>query len=408
MDNLTLPPQAAAGYKTRSEIKSISMPKPAGSNQYKRNFIIALDGGYSAVKGISEDMMFCFPSFAKKVSSGYDIISRPGPTDIILVDHRTMETWLVGGFAENTFDSRDAAAITDESLYTRYRYSSDVYRVIMMAGLGLGLFNTDADVVSDRLSIRLQTGLPTSYVKRDAGVLKKILAGDYEFSLRVGNVTKLFKFTLDASCIGVMEQPRGTLASIVYDKAGQKVPEITQILGSNVMILDIGFGTEDIFLTRSGVSLADNRNKTYSDTAMRAVFEAVLDEINEANGTSFKVLELQKYLKQGYIPVLRMGEIKTDNVPIAGLLEKHNRRLCEKSIRRLLEEYNNLLDYEYLVVSGGTGESRYAWIRDMLEGLSHLHVVAGNMADESIGCVYANARGYYMSMLLRTKKDMGA
>lgn len=388
------------GFKTRSEICSINMPKVIGNNQHKRDFIIALDGGYSSVKGISETTLFCFPSYAKRISS-IDVVGRLNPTDLILTDHKTNETWLVGAFAENTMDRADIQTTTDENLYTRYRYKSDIYKVIMMAGLGISLHNTPTD---ENLVLHVQTGLPSAYVKKDAATLREVLAGTYDFTLRIGVRSRRFTFSLKPENIGVMEQPRGTLANIVYDKDGHLIPELRDILNSDTLILDIGFGTEDIFSIRSGSNIKDNRNKTYNDTAMKAVFEACTNEINDRYDTEFKVFELQKFLKRGTVPVLDREAIRTDEVPFLDLLDSYNRSLCEKSIRRLLEEYNSLLDYRYLIVTGGTGESRIDQIRTMLSGLPHLKVLLGNEADSSISSIYSNVRGYYMSMLLKVQK----
>ena len=392
-------------FKTKAEIRDIAMPKVLGNNQYKHNFIVALDGGYSSVKGISENVLFVFPSYAKKVSS-IDIVGKLNPTDMILVNHLTNETWLVGSFAENTMDVKDIQATTDESLYTRYRYKSEIYRTIMTTGLGLGLFKMENNL--DGLTICLQTGLPSAYVKTDAKVLKEVLSGEYDFSLRVGSQTKHFKFTLEYDNIGVMEQPRGTLANIVYDKEGHLLPNMKDILNSDTLILDDGFGTEDIFSIRSGSNIKDNKNKTFSDTAMKSVFELTANEINDKYDTEFKVFELQKYLKRGEVPVVDRTVFppKTIMVPFLDRLAENNRRLCEKSVRRLLEEYHDLLDYQYLVITGGTGESRIDYIREMLQGIPGLQIYLGNHADPSISSIYSNVRGYYMSMLLKVQKAM--
>ena len=397
-------------FKTRAEIGTITMPRVLGNNQYKRNFIVALDGGYSSVKGISENTIFCFPSYAKRVSS-IDVTGRLNETDIVLTNHKTGEIWLVGAFAENTMNRSDIQSTTDENLYTRYRYKSDIYRAIMTAGLGIALFNTAPDenfhtLPDKNLNICLQTGLPSAYVKKDASNLREVLTGDYDFTLRIGTQDKHFVFTLNSESIGIMEQPRGTLANIVYDKEGHLIPKMKNILNANTIILDVGFGTEDIFSIRSGANIKDSHNTcpTYSDTAMKAVFEAAVGEINDEWDTEFKVFELQKFLKTGKVPVLDRELIATKEVEFISILEKYNRMLCDKSIRRLLEEYDYLSDYNYLVVTGGTGESRIKQINEMLCGLPNLTVLLGNEADPSISAIYSNARGYYMSMLLKVQK----
>ncbi len=391
-------------FKTKTEIGNITMPRVLGNNQHKRRFIVALDGGYSSVKGLSENTYFCFPSYAKCVS-GIDIVGRLNPTDLILTDHKTGEMWMVGAYAENTMDHNDIQSTTDESLYTRYRYKSPIYHAIMTAGLGIALFRTN---IEENVTICVQTGLPSGYVKRDAKDLREALAGDYDFTLRIGSESKDFKFRLEPENIGIMEQPRGTLSNIVYDKDGHIIPGRVDILNANTIIMDDGFGTEDIFAIVSGSNIKDNRPrvKTYTDTAMKAVFEAVIMDLNNEYDTEFKVFELQKFLKRGTIPVIDRDSdiIATKEVEFISKLEEYNRILCEKSVKRLLEDYDNLLDFNYLVVTGGTGASRIDQTREMLRGLSHLKVLLGNEADPSLSAIYSNARGYYMAMLLKVQK----
>lgn len=391
-------------FKTRTEIGSITMPRVLGNNQHKRRYIVALDGGYSSVKGLSENTYCCFPSYAKLVD-GVDVVGCLNPTDLILTDHKSGEMWVVGAYAENTMNRSDIQSTTDENLYTRYRYKSAVYRAIMTTGLGISLFHTEMD---ENVTICVQTGLPSGYIKKDAKDLRAVLAGDYDFTLRIGNQSKDFKFRLEPDNIGIMEQPRGTLANIVYDKEGHIIPEKKDILNSNTIIMDDGFGTEDIFTILSGSNIKDNhpRQKTYTDTAMKAVFEAVVVDINEEYDTEFKVFELQKFLKRGTIPVLDRTQdvIATKEVEFTGMLEEYNRKLCTKSIHRLLDDYDNLLDYNYPVITGGTGESRIEQVRDMLKGLTHLQILLGNEADPNLSAIYSNVRGYYMSMLLKVQK----
>ena len=47
-------------FKTRTEIGSITMPRVLGNNQHKRRYIVALDGGYSSVKGLSENTISAY------------------------------------------------------------------------------------------------------------------------------------------------------------------------------------------------------------------------------------------------------------------------------------------------------------------------------------------------------------
>jgi|Go1ome_3_1110792.scaffolds.fasta_scaffold00016_47 plasmid segregation protein ParM len=378
-------------FKTRSEIIEKKLPRINGNNQYKGKTIVALDIGYSGVKGASPNRVFTFPSYAKKTPKDLDVVGKVRPSDIQLRNDKTGECWLVGQAAETMMDQVDIESTTDASLYTRYRYDSEVFKVLAMTGMALGLWGTGSGN-----DIYLQTGLPATYKDRDEGKIVSALCGDYAVSIKVGSGDWVpFQFTLDENHIDVMEQPQGTLCATAYDN-GVVSQMGKDILRSNSIILDIGFGTEDIFSIRSGYK---NAHQTYSDTGMRAVFEAVIKQL-QADHKNYaletKIFELQRYMENGEVPYFDADEFQMHNLPFADILEEKNREICDKSIRRLMQDYGNLVGYNYLIVTGGTGESRFEQIKEMLSGLPTLQVLPGNLNTQDLAFSYSNVMGYYM------------
>ena len=378
-------------FKTRSEIIEKKLPRINGNNQYKGKTIVALDIGYSGVKGASPNRVFTFPSYAKKTPKDLDVVGKVRPSDIQLRNDKTGECWLVGQAAETMMDQVDIESTTDASLYTRYRYDSEVFKVLAMTGMALGLWGTGSGN-----DIYLQTGLPATYKDRDEGKIVSALCGDYAVSIKVGSGDWVpFQFTLDENLIDVMEQPQGTLCATAYDN-GVVSQMGKDILRSNSIILDIGFGTEDIFSIRSGYK---NAHQTYSDTGMRAVFEAVIKQL-QADHKNYaletKIFELQRYMENGEVPYFDADEFQMHNLPFADILEEKNREICDKSIRRLMQDYGNLVGYNYLIVTGGTGESRFEQIKEMLSGLPTLQVLPGNLNTQDLAFSYSNVMGYYM------------
>lgn len=374
-------------FKTKSEIIERKLPRINGNNQHKGKTIVALDGGYSAVKGVSPNKVFIFPSYAKRAPKELEIIGKVRPSDIQFRNNKTGEVWLVGEAAETLMDQADINSTTDASLYTRYRYNSDIYKVIMSAGLALGLLGTGAGN-----DIYVQTGLPATYIG-DKDKLIDVLAGEYDIAIKVGNGDwNSFEFTLSRDHVDVIMQPQGTLCATAYEN-GEVSQAGKEILKSNSIILDIGFGTEDIFAIRSGYKTTP---KTFPDTGMKSVFEEVIKELSNNYPAEFKIFEFQNYLESGEAPYFDQDEFAVKYVKFSELLEAKNRELCEKSIRRLMQEYGNLIDYRYLIVTGGTGESRFEQIKQMLSGLPHLQVLPGNINCKDLAFSYSNVMGYYM------------
>lgn len=274
-------------FKTKSEILEKSMPRILGNNQHKGKTIVAIDGGYSAVKGVSPNKVFRYPSFAKKAPQALEVVGKVNATDLQYRDNTTGEIWLVGASAETMIEQVDIESTTDDSLYTRYRYDSPVYKVIMSTGLALGLLGTGSGN-----EIYLQTGLPATYKDRDQNKLINALSGDYDISIKVGNGDwATFKFALDEKHIFVMEQPQGTLCATAYDGNGNISQLGKNILSSNSIIFDVGFETEDIFSIRKGYK---NSHETYTDTGMKSVFDGVIKELIEREpDADYKIFAFQ-------------------------------------------------------------------------------------------------------------------
>ena len=382
-------------FKTRSEILDRKMPCVQGNNQYRGKTVVALDGGYSALKGVSPERLFIFPSYAKRIEHELEAVAQVKTFDIQYRDNRTGEIWLVGQSAMALMDKDDLDSTTDASLYTRYRYNSDVYRVIMSTGLAIGCIGAGDN------EIFLQTGLPAAYKDRDERKIIEALSGAYDISLKLGARDWIdFKFEMPEDHIFVMQQPQGTLCACAYDSEGPTKMGL-DLLKSNTIILDIGFGTEDIFSIRAGYK---NGCETYSDTGMRSVFDETLKELERTYPIETKIFELQNYLETGILPVFNPDTFSVEEVNFSNTLDQMSKKLCEKSIRRLMQNYDNLMRYKYLIVTGGTGECRFEQIKNMLSGIPSLTVLPGNLSHPDVAFSYSNVLGYYAFRLGKVKK----
>lgn len=382
-------------FKTRSEILDRKMPCVPGNNQYRGKTVVALDGGYSSLKGVSPERLFIFPSYAKRIERELETVAAVKGFDIQYRDNQTGEIWLVGQSAMALMNKDDLDSTTDASLYTRYRYNSDVFRVIMATGLAIGCIGAGDN------EIFLQTGLPAAYKDRDEGKIIDALSGSYDISLKLGAREWInFKFDMPRDHVFVMEQPQGTLCACAYGADGPTKMGL-DLLKSNTIIYDIGFGTEDIFSIRSGYK---NGHQTYSDTGMRSVFDEMLKALSRDYPIETKIFELQNFLESGKLPVFNPDTLSLEEIEFANVLEQKNRELCEKSVRRLLQDYDNLIGYKYLIVTGGTGECRYEQIKDMLKGIPSLTVLPGNLSYPDVAFSYSNVLGYYAFRLAKLKR----
>lgn len=381
----------------------ITNPFKTKTNIYNRKneFIsdawgIALDIGYSAVKGFSPNKVFCFPAYAKKVSTAPSL-GNANETDIIYTDNKTGDIWMVGEAGQKLMDSKANQSI----LYGRNRYFAPLFRVISAVGLGIGLAGNEyGNYEGKRLVV--QTGLPPAYIKSDTELLKEALAGEYDFTLKVGNNKPLiFKFILRKEDIFVMPQPMGTLFSIATAANGSQIMEAKKYFNSNLLIFDPGFGTLDIFNIRNRYI---ESYETYDDLGMKEVFERTVEKIYKKYQTEVSVSSLQNYLNTGEITVFDREKRKTETKSFANILQEENRAVCSEALKRIDTLYDNLVEYKYLVVTGGTGVAWLPFIKEYYGEMSTLNIISGNQND-TLSSVFANVRGYYMYLFGKMRKE---
>ena len=218
-------------FKTKSLVKDWKMPKINGNNQFKERVIVGIDGGYSSVKAITGDRIVLFPSYAKKLPPKTNLVADLAPTHILLRNNITGELWAIGELAETLIDSKDVENTTDDSLFSRYHYDNEIYKVIITAGIAISLERYNLS----KSEIFIQTGLPCDYM-RDSAAIMNVLSGKFDVSIRVGaSPEKRMIFEIDRQCVNVMEQPKGTMLSAVYDKNGLPIKERIGILSSKTL-----------------------------------------------------------------------------------------------------------------------------------------------------------------------------
>lgn len=361
---------------------------------------VALDIGYSGVKGISPNMTYCFPSYAIKRQPGETMVGELNNEDILYQDCETGAEWRVGESAIETITS-NSTNDANEALYGRERYFSDMFKVIARVGMGIGMMdNKYGSPVGKTPAI--QTGLPPAYLKGDTSLLKEVLSGKHHFKIKLGKrpTWQEFQFELPEENIGIMAQPMGTLISI-STKDGKTISEAKKYFNSNVLIFDPGFGTFDIFDIKNRVI---SNYYSFSDLSMKQILIDTCDEIYNTYKTEISVAAMQKYLKDGKIKVFDRNERRTQLVPFDSILEKASNNICDTALKKTMELFNNLIDHDYLIITGGTGAAWSDIIRKYFVGMETLEVISGNQ-NEDLPHIFSNVRGYYYYLVGKLRKS---
>lgn len=368
----------SAPFRTRSEIVSCKNLNPSNVA------VCALDIGYSAVKGFSPTVRSCIPAFVREQPAM--VIGTPRATDIYYRDKTGV--YAVGSLAMESLSAKDTNDASN-TMFSRNRYFSPSFLILARVGLAVEI---GAD---EKRPIFLQTGLPPAYRKADTPLLKEALCGKHEFAVKIGTGDWVdYSFVLDDAFIDVMDQPIGSVFSASKRSDGTTVlcDDGRTYIDHNVLVLDGGFGTLDVF---SVSNRAINSANTFNDLGMRAVFERTTEKIFELYGKEVYPHTLQQYLDNGKLAVFDRKTRSTHQEDISEILREANRYVFEKAMTKIESAYDDLTDYDYLLVTGGTGSAWFDMLRERYKGMQTLSVVAANQ-NEKISAVYSNVRGYFI------------
>lgn len=368
-------------FATKTEV----VPK----NNGKKDGIweIAPDLGYQGVKTYSPNSYSRFPSFAKRIDKEIEFASNV-PNNCIQFRGSDGAYWVIGEYAYAILKPGDTSD-NDSALYGRERYMQPWFKAIAETALGLAMMDNKIYTPSPSDRIVVQTGLPELYLN-DQDELKEVLSGKHEFSLKLGpRPWQNFSMDIKYEDVHVMSQPKGTLFSVCIEENGKASVQASEFLKSSGLVFDAGFGTLDIFTLLRG-SVGDG--ETFSDLGMKRVMQETVTQLNDKYHMSLSIPQLLKALPTGKVRHVR--GLKSEEIDFSTILEDSNRKVCEEAIERLAGSIP-LGEYNYMIVTGGTGDAWYDIIKDKFKDFSTLQIVRGNV-NGRFPMVYANARGYYL------------
>lgn len=395
-------------YRTRTMMLEHKNPS------YNGAWGVAVDIGYSGTKVFSPNIVVCFPSFATPVSGSLINLFAPDAATILYRDGETGAVWRVGKTAQENISIQDPDQ-NSTAIYGRQWYFNPMYLVIARTALGIASRKNNFGDPADK-KVYLQTGLPNQYLNSDTPHIIETLTGTHVFDLKVGSADwEHFEITLDSSSIKVIAQPLGTLLSITTDNNGGYTPEHKNYRGQPMVIFDPGFGTMDCFSLR-GNEIKRDGTATSTDFTMRKVLEETSRMIYQKYQVEIPVPAMQKYLEQGYVTRFDRKLRKGFNMDFDDILEEATRDVANQAIDKLCELYDNFLEYNYLVITGGTGEAWYPYFEEAFEGLPNLTLVPGNRGTEGfiveadgtqkpLPFFFSNVRGYYFYIQGRLAKE---
>ncbi|MEH2932716.1 ParM/StbA family protein [Candidatus Ventrimonas sp. KK005] len=359
---------------------------------------VALDIGYSSVKGFSPNMLCAFPSYAKNLGKNPTLYGEQDKDEILYRDRETGEIWRVGRSAQKMVGDRDTSDSQME-LFGRDRYFSQMFKILIRTGLALCTVDNPSGAYNKK-PILVQTGLPPAYLEEDRNDMVNAIAGRHRFAIKTGSQKHYVNLELEvlAKNVDVMSQPEGTLMSIVTDDQAGSIAGAKRYFHSNVMILDAGFGTLDPF---DICNRTIHSRETFSEFGMREVLSRTSRKIKERIGFNLRPTALQNSLETGMVTVKKRNGIQVSSREegFADLLEEASREVCREAVEKLMNTYSGMFAYDYLILTGGTSAAWEPYIREYFKDMDRLSVVMGNENCPDTDVIFCNVRGYYMYLI---------
>lgn len=366
---------------------------------------VALDPGFDSIKVVANGKAFKFP-FAAEETDERKITDYGIRDDFILYRDASGSTYRVGQYArELLFDNKDSAALDErmKEFYSEKRFISSEFLVGLRTAIALAIANNG--MTEDRaLDIHLMVTLPHAIRQKYAASIIGNAAGEHHFSIRQGaGPENVYHFNIREDHIHTVSQTIAAILGETSDEQGNIDQEKFFYLSNGpTLVIDGGYYTTGLVVVSRGGSVDDT--KTESDTlhAMRNVNEALADALQDKR-PDLKHFVVEYLLQSGgKIKYLEDGTAKT--IDLYALRAEKAAMVCDSLIQHLNQKYNNLLDINYVLVTGGTGAVFFDQLKSfyvdsgVLEA-DHFLLANAELEGVSHSIEFAVAAGAYKGLL---------
>lgn len=326
-----------------------------------KNLYIAVDPGFDSMKVVANEKVFKFP-FNVVETDERKMTDYRLRDDFMLLTKADNSTYRVGAYArELLFDKKERV----DAFYTEQRFISDEFQVGLSAAIALaidknGLYNEQSD-----LNIRVMVALPHACRAKYAATIIGATAGDHEFRLKCGNgKEKTYKFTIPEANIHMVSQTIAAILGETSDDDGTVNEDKFYYLSNGpTLVLDGGYYTMGMVVVSRGGSVDEQLTESDTRHAMANVNSLVADEIRDRRpDINHYAVEYLLGKDNGTIRYFDNGKAQT--IDLKEIRAEKTASVCCDLIEYLNQKYNHLLDFKYVLVTGGTGACFYDLLLD--------------------------------------------
>lgn len=368
--------------------------------------LIAIDPGFDSMKVIANGRHFKFP-FSAAETDERKMSDYGGRNGFILYKDAHGATWRVGQYARTLmFEHKDPEEDKMRNFYTEERFISAEATVGLLSAIAkaievAGLYDRQTD-----LDIRLIVALPHGVRNKYASTIIGQLAGDHKYYMTFGNgEERPFRFTIkDGNVMTVSQTIAAILGETSDDDGNINEKKYFYLSNGPTLVIDGGYYTVGLVPVSRGGSVDDSRAESDTTHAMKNVNLAISREIAQQR-PDIKHYTVEYLLSQGEPSIRYMDKEqgKVVSIDLASIREKKMQSVCASFLRYLDKKYDNLLDFRYILVTGGTGA---CFFKQMLEhykasGLmdeEHMLLTTPTIAGQSLPIEFSIAAGAYKGL----------
>lgn len=332
------------------------------------SLMLAIDPGFDSLKIVANGKTFKIPFNVMEIDerkmSEYALTE-----DFLLYRDKMGATYRVGQYArELIFSKKEIAEKEMADFYTEDRFISDRFSVGMDTAIAKAIEVNDLYGCPD-LEIHVIIALPHSCRDKYAGTISGKLAGQHEFSLKMGKGhEKSYAFYIKNDNIKTVSQTIAAILGETSDEYGNTDKEKAHYLTQGpTLVLDGGYYTFGMVAVSRGGSVDSDAADSDTLHAMKNVNIRLAEKIAYAR-SDVRHYDVEYLLSKDNGIIRSMHEGKLLELDLNEVKWESIQEVSSGFIQVLNEKYNNLLDFKYVVVAGGTGASFYQYLKDYYVG----------------------------------------
>lgn len=336
-----------------------------------KKLLIAIDPGFDAMKVIANGIHFKFP-FSAVETDERKMSDYGGRKEFILYKDRSGATWRVGQYARTLmYENKSQQDDPTAKLYTEERFISPEATVGILSAIAkaidlTGLYNEQAD-----LDIRLIVALPHSVRNKYAPTVAGLVSGAQRFYMTFDDgEEKEYRFNIVEQNVLTVSQTIAAILGETSDDNGYIDESKYHYLANGpTLVVDGGYYTMGLVPVSRGGSVDDDHAESNTNYAMKNVNLGVAKEIADTR-PDIKHYSVEYLLSQGESEIRYMdkGQNKVVSIDLSVIREKKLQNVCNNFIRYLNKKYNDLIDFRYVLVTGGTGAAFFSQLLAYYKG----------------------------------------